>query len=550
MTVATQRRRVLCVLPQLNTTTAPVLTNVVDEWIYALAHHCEVSVVDRDFDFKAVCDELQPDFVIFSAVHSGRPLRLSITNIHTYPEIPRALYFNCDPHDPMRPLTLSALTEYGIDTIFCFGLEHLQHMPELSQFACFVIPKFVDPEIFHDYNLEKIIPVNIMSGHLFPSFYPWRAKLTHEIQHFFPTLIYTHPGYRLQDRRPFEVRDARYAQLISQSYFSAADTTRLDYVVRKHLEIPACGTVLLAPDSDRLKEYGFVDMQNCIMGSGKELYQKINEVSKDLDLYSDIRKKGYELVHSRYTRQAWTYIADWYECRRAVRSGEVVRQINWFGKFEIVPMQSPSVVFVNAAVPDSPMSAVLRSARSAILEGGDFKEVAQTLRELSTWISHIAEPWVLLGIISLLEGDAGEAAILLSRRSNLQGTSSPALAQMDPVEIAWLLLLSDIIGDKDLRVFLLEQAKTVPHVSIRRTKWLIETNELTDLSNDDSFDGPLPGDCLSTAWIGNEDFDSWLDLMARLFRANSRHDRALDIEGLLAMRVKSVGRTTTEAATV
>ena len=191
MTVATQRRRVLCVLPQLNTTAAPVLTNVVDEWIYALAHHCEVSVVDRDFDFKAVCDELRPDFVIFSAVHSGRPLRLNITNIHTYPEIPRALYFNCDPHDPMRPLTLSALTEYGIDTIFCFGLEHLQHMPELSQFACFVIPKFIDPEIFHDYNLEKIIPVNIMSGHLFPSFYPWRAKLTHEIQHFFPTLIYT-----------------------------------------------------------------------------------------------------------------------------------------------------------------------------------------------------------------------------------------------------------------------------------------------------------------------------------------------------------------------
>jgi hypothetical protein len=79
---------------------------------------------------------------------------------------------------------------------------------------------------------------------------------------------------------------------------------------------------------------------------------------------------------------------------------------------------------------------------------------------------------------------------------------------------------------------------------------LIETNELTDPSNDDSFDGPLPGDCLSVAWIGNEDFDSWLDLMARLFRANSRHDRALDIEGLLAMRVKSVGRTTTEAATV
>jgi hypothetical protein len=35
-----------------------------------------------------------------------------------------------------------------------------------------------------------------------------------------------------------------------------------------------------------------------------------------------------------------------------------------------------------------------------------------------------------------------------------------------------------------------------------------------------------------------------------LFRANNRHDRALDIEGLLAMRVKSVGRTITEAAMV
>lgn len=540
MTVAKPRRRVLCVLPKLNAGIAPVLTNAVDEWVYALSHHCEVSIVERDFDFKVVCDELQPDFVIFSAVHFGRPIRLNIRNIDSYPEIPRALYFNCDPHDPMRPNTLAAISEYGIDTIFCFGLEHLQHMPELSQFTCYVIPKFIDSDIFNDYKLEKIIPVNIMSGHLFPSFYPWRAKLTFEVQQIFPTLIYTHPGYTQQERRPFEVRDAKYARLISQSYFSASDTTRLDYVVRKHLEIPACGTVLLAPESDRLKEYGFEDMQNCIMGTGEELYKKISAVSNDLDLYSDIRRKGYELVHSRYTRREWTFIPEWYECRRALRPGETVKQTRWFGKFEIVPAQSDPSASRIPAVPDSPMSQVLRSARSAILAGGDMQEVKEKLKELNTWIGHIAEPWLLRGVIALLEGDPSESAIQLSRRTNLQGQASPNLAQMDSVEIAWLLLLSHIIGDNDLKVFLLEQAKTVPHVSIRRTKWLIETERLKELPCDQSLEGALPGDCLSVGWIGNEDFEDWLNLMARVLRANSHQELASEIENILSLRKKSI----------
>lgn len=537
MTVDKTRRRVLCVLPQLNQLAAPVLTDVVDEWIYALAHHCEVHVVERDFDFKAVCEELNPDFVVFSAVHSGRSRRLQIANIDAYPEIPRALYFNCDPHDPMRPVTLKAITEYGIDTIFCFGLEHLQHMPELAQFTCFVIPKFIDSNVFRDYGLEKIIPVSIFSGHLFPSFYPWRAKLTQEIQRIFPTFIYTHPGYLKSQRQPFEVREEKYAKIISQSYFSAADTTRLDYVVRKNLEIPASGAILLAPESDRLKEYGFADMQNCIMGTDRELYEKIQRVSLDPELYSRIRDAGYSLVHSKFTRKAWTYLLDWYECRRRTQQGEVVRQVAQFGTFEVVA-ENVSAERPWKTVPDSPMSAVLRSASSSILNDGDLHQAADGLKEISTWIGHIAEPCFLLGIISLLTGDTGQAAIELSRRSNILGKVSPNVGQIDPVEIAWLLLLADLIEDADLKLVLLKQAEAVPHVCIRRMTWLIEARGLSESTTDASLEGRLPGDCLSINWVGNESFDEWLGLVARVFRAHNRLDKLSEVEAFLKSRVR------------
>lgn len=522
------RRRVLCVRATPNSDASPLLKNISDEWLHALALHCDIETIEQDFDFEDVCRDRKPDLVVFDAVHWVRPFRLNIANIDAYPEIPRVLYLNCDPHDPLRPMLFGMLETYRVEAIFC-GIEHLQLTPQLSQYPSYILPLFIDGEIFKDYAVDKTIPVTIFSGHMFPSFYPWRATIAREIQHILPTLIYSHPGYKSDRRAPFEVRNADYARLISQSYFSLADTTRLDYVVRKHLEIPAAGAVLVAPDSDIVKRYGFVDMHNCILGTGKELYGKIYAVSLKPEAYERIKNAGYRLVQENFTRDHWTYLLDWYECRMARKTGEITQQIRQFGKFRNVPAKPDSPWIDQFSIHDNPLSLILRNARDAILANDDLADTRTALHDAAQWIGHVGEPWFLLGILAILEGNLDDAIVAFTRRGNAQAQLDTSVGRLDPCEIAWLLLLSAFLNDTGLRAMLLQQAESVPHVSIRRTLWLLSGPTMqVDIENGDLL-GPVPGDCLSIHWLGDEDFPQWLALMIRVLEGCGLRDQSLAI---------------------
>ncbi|MCJ2188106.1 CgeB family protein [Novosphingobium beihaiensis] len=494
-----------------------MLHTVVDEWVHTLALHCDVETIDYDFDLVEVCERVKPDFLLFDSIHWGRNHPLAIANIDAFPDLPRALLLNSDPHDPMRPLTMDMVCAYGIDTIFCTGIEDLQQMNELRRFNCFVLPKFIDSATFRDYGEERSIPVTIMSAHLFPAFYPWRAQVTEEIQRILPTLLYTHPGYAKGEVNPFEIRDESYARMLSRSQFCLTDTTRLDYVVRKHLEIPAAGSVLVSPPSEALADYGFVNMENCILGpAGPELYANILAIARDRRLYEYIRSNGHALVHSRYTRESWTHILDWFECRRNLKSGEMVQQDGVFGAFRAVPAAADAAPVVNFEVHDNPMGVKLRAAREALLHDGDLAAAAGGLRETMDWVAHVGEPWFLLGVIALAVGDRENAGQWLMRRSMAQGSHDASLGLLDPCEIAWLMFLAYITADEALFQQMSEAARGASHLSIRRMQWLIAgASPVADLSAA-GLDKPLPDDCLSIHWLGDEDFDSWFALIQRV----------------------------------
>lgn len=523
MTSIASRVKILCVRARPNSDSAPVLNTVVDEWVHTLALHCDVEMIEQDFDLVEVYERLKPDFLLFDSIHWGRRHRLDIANIDACPELPRAALLNCDPHDPMRPLMMDMLRSYGIGTIFCTGIEDLQQMNELRRFNCFVLPKFIDSDIFHDYDEAKSIPVTIMSAHLFPTFYPWRAQVTEEIQQILPTLLYTHPGYANGANNPFEIRDESYARMLSRSKFCVADTTRLDYVVRKHLEIPAAGSVLVSPPSEALTDYGFVDMENCILGpAGPDLYARIMAVAGDPKLYERIRSNGHALVHARYTRQAWTHILDWFACRRGLKPGERVQQDGVFGAFRAVPDDVDVPSIANIAIHDNPMGVRLRAARDALLNDGNLAAAVEGLRDAMTWTGHTAEPWFMMGVIGFAIGDLDNAAGWLSRRSAVQGKEDPTLGLLDPCEIAWLLLFAYITADEDLFRQMSECAAATSHLSIRRVQWLIDgARPVADLATA-GLDTPRSDDCLSIHWLGDEDFDSWFGLIHKVLAVRDK----------------------------
>lgn len=523
MTLAASRVKILCIRARLNPESAAFLNAVVDEWVHALALHCDVETIEEDFDLIEICERVKPDVLLFDSIHWGRRNRLKIGNIDACPELPRALLLNCDPHDPMRPLTMDMLQSHGIDTIFCTGIEDLEQMNELRRLNCFVLPKFIDSDIFREYDEPRAIPLTITSAHLMPAYYPWRAQVTAEIQHIMPTLLYPHPGYGHDESDPFAIRGESYARTLARSQFGIADTTRLDYVVRKHLEIPAAGSVLVSPASEALKDYGFVDMENCILGAaGPELYAKIRAVASNPERYERIRSNGHALVHARYTRHAWTHILDWLACRRSLKPGEKVQQQGVFGRFVSVPDRADVPAIANFAVRDNPMGVKLRAAREALLSGGDLGAAIAGLKEAMTWVSHVAEPWFMLGVIALAIGEFDNAAEWVAQRSDVQGSQGTELGLPDPCEVAWLLLFAYLTADEALYARMAECAAATHHVSIRRVQWLIAgAAPVADLSAA-GLDKPRPGDCPSIHWLGDEDFNAWFGLIHKVLAAREQ----------------------------
>lgn len=508
---STLRHSILCVRPvRLDETSIPgFMRNLRMDWIRALGREADVHAVHEDFDMREVMDRYEPDLVVFESLDAQHAHLPQIANPLVNPDVPRAAYLTTDPHEPLRPLFYARWHDYGLSIAFQeSGTCAERYTPELRDMEVFSVPTFVDAKIFRDYGLTKSIPISIFSAHLLPHFYPWRARFTQEVTARFPALIFPHPGYEKREIT-FAVQGESYAKLINQSQFSIADTTCMDYVVRKHLEIPASGTVLLTPNTPALREYGFMDMVNCVAGEGPELYDKIDHVARDPALYASIRQAGHDLVHANYTWSTRLGIAQWLDLHLRRRPGERVIQRGVHAPFELVPedtrVPKPDVF-------ETPMTAVLRRARDAILSGRDLEAAFQELEPASRRAMHIGEPFFMLGMICLLAGQLREAGTLIGRRAVERGAVSPELALFDPVEVAWLLLIGTLLDDANLVGAMRAQADRTAHLALRRMQWLLAGAT----GPSDALQRRAPTDTLSIHWLGQEDFATWCDLIRRV----------------------------------
>ncbi len=501
---------------------APFNNAIEEEPITLFKAHFDVKLIDQDFDYGHVCDFYNPDLVIYTTPGGNRPVPLKITNIRARQDIPRVGFTILDPHDTSRVLLLQQMDELLIDRFFACNVATLRQSPELAGRG-FVLPLYFNSKIFRDYQLEKIIPVSVFGGMMSPGFYKWRAEQGREIFNHIPTLFYTHPGYEspiLAHRYPIAGED--YAKMINRSHFSLSDANRLDYIVRKHLEIPGSGTILISPNTPEVAAYGFVDMENCVLGSGKELLEKIAYVAANPDVYLKICRSGHDLVHSRYTLEHWTGIADWYACHKSLRSGETVQQQGAFGPFVAVP-QRENVSALHGELHGNDLTVLMETALENILRGENFKETEESLLSVLDWVGHIGEPWVPLGLVQLLRGDLSKAISLFSMAYIIR-EKRDTISDLDPEEVAWLSLAGAMAGNQALLDMTRGKSAEMRHVSIRRMQWLgvVLASGGDASSPPDDVLARMPGDRLSIHWLGQVDLKDWLGLVDRVLTANGR----------------------------
>ncbi|MDE2029536.1 MAG: glycosyltransferase family 1 protein [Alphaproteobacteria bacterium] len=522
MTDLPPRRRILYIRHRRTRDIADGFRSNQDEWVETLVALADVTVMSDDFDMGEACDRVQPDFIVYESPFFY-PAPLKIDNIRAYPEIPRIGLLTQDPYCAVRVNFLRTLDAMGARWIFTHMAETaLRQSPELKD-RIFSVAHLFDERVFRDYELPKDIPVSVFGGFLIPEMYDWRAATARTIIERFPTLIYTHPGYEKPiPRHKFQVTGEAYARLLNRSHFSLADTTIFDCLVRKHLEIPACGAVLVAPDAPVLRPYGFRDMENCILGEGDALFDKIAAVADDPALYERIRRNGHDLVHARYSRKQWRGILDFYECLRMLNPGETVRQRGFLGPFESVPEATAGADAIIAGCPDSAVSSFVGKWLACILDD-DLDGMRDLIDHPPEWLGHILEPLVPFGIMMLLTGDAAQAKVRFFEPQRLRLAQS-GFPDYDPEEVAWLSLTAALTGDGALRDAVRQASAPMRHLSLRRMQWLARVLA----AGGDTANPPpdvvrrAPDDQVSLHWTGQLEIGQWLKLMARVLDANGQ----------------------------
>ncbi len=488
-----------------------------DEWVETLSMLSAVKLMEDDFDLDEACGRFQPDFILYEApALKALPLRIAHPKAH--PCIPRLGFQMQDTYCNTRVNFLRAVEDMGVSWLFSHMAEAaLRQSPELKA-RMFSVSLLFDPSVFHDHELSKDIPLSVFGGLIAPELYQWRSETAQLLPHSFPVLTYAHPGYiNPVPRHKFQVIGEAYARLLSRSHFSLADTTRIDCLVRKHLEIPACGAVLIAPDSPALKPYGFKDMENCILGSGGELIQKIAYVADHPEIYEGIRKAGHDLVHARYTRSHWRGILDFYECLRNLKEGETIRQQGILGPFKAVPEKGASPNAIEADYPESNYSGKINVWLAALLRPDSMAEAEKHLTEMSDWLFHMTEQWVPMGLMALLKGDSANAVRYFQQPQSIRQANA-GFADYDPEEIAWLSFAAALTGNDALKSLTREHSASMRHLSLRRMQWLGSVLA----TGGDTSNPPqnvlkrAAGDFISIHWLGQLDLKDWVGLVRRI----------------------------------
>ena len=173
-----------------------------------------------------------------------------------------------------------------------------QH-PYLWKRSVFWTPHCVDPAVFHPYERDEDLGVLLTGsmGAAYPKRKAWDADCCARL---------TGPGQYERVPRPVEgtvaqwPRDGEYAMKLSQARIALATGSELGYVVKKYLEIPACGAALAAEWLPEMVEMGFVPGVNMIEIKGERPAQDLARWLRSPSL-PDIAALGRGLVMARHT---------------------------------------------------------------------------------------------------------------------------------------------------------------------------------------------------------------------------------------------------------
>lgn len=404
------------------------------EHVKCLSQFFDVTVIDKDCDYREICERYEPELALFE---SGVPFpsckRPRIINTQAVPHIPKVGLLHADAFCCGRTGFLSDMEHWGIETFFSIATTARDHIPALAA-KLFIWPVFVDSDVFRDYEQPKVTPV-LFTGNT-SALYPWRRQITQRISKYYPAQICRHPGYAPHKGATKVPVGEDYARMLNASWFVPACGTVAKELIRKHLEVPATYACLITEESPALRAAGFADMVNCVFADERDVLDKLDYLFRNEDRLRTIIAAGHQLVHCSHTLKHRGQIYEWFTLHRRLQPNQRIVQTSPFEPLQIV---ESSQARTSARAQSGGLHLALLRQGDEHLWAGRYVEAEVLYRRCASYISWMPEPKLKLTLCLLYKGNPERA--LSSILDSIQFTLVEYKAKdPDPVEWAYYIV--------------------------------------------------------------------------------------------------------------
>ncbi len=436
------------------------------EHVKCLAQFFDVTVINEDADYRQICERFAPDLTLFeSGVPFASCRRPKLINTDAHAHVPKVGFLNADAFCCGRSGFLSDMDHWGIETFFAIATAAAENMPSIAA-NLFVMPNFVDDEIYHDYGQWKNVPV-LFTGNK-AALYPWRKAVLHRVSGIIPSLICPHFGYAPQKAARQVSVGEEYARLLNASWFVPACGTVVREVVRKHFEVPACKACLVTERTPMLEAAGFADMVNCVFAEPDNVLDKLDSLFRNPDQLREIIDAGHDLVHSRHTLRHRDQLLQWFLLRQKLAPGQRIVQPSPFGPMRIAGDSSKRD---GAGITSGALHLRLLREGDGCLWRGKYDEAERLYLKCTHFIPYMPEPQLRLALCNLYKGNAKLALSFVVKPLEFTLAEYHAV-DPDPVEWAYMILALICLGRVDESVERGRAFEWLRHSELDRARWV------------------------------------------------------------------------------
>jgi len=491
------------------------------EHVRCLSQTFDVQVIDRDCDYRRVCDEYEPDLVLFETgpnILTKACRRPRVTGVAADRSVPKLAFINADAWGETRAGIVADMEAWDVDAAFSICTTIHEHLPEMAA-KVFVWPNFIDADVFRDYGEPKELTLFLTGSTALQ--YPWRRRVFPILSAKYPVLASPHPGYLAKSASAPTLFGESYARTINRARLVPTCGTIANELVRKHLEVPACRSCLVTEQTSALDAAGFRDMENCVYVDETNVADKVAHLLEHPEELRRITDAGFELVHARHTLRERGQILQWFRLHKDLKRGQRIVQPDPMGALLVT--REATV----AAFPSHAYHLALLWRGDERLLADDCAGAEQLYRECQDHLRRFPEARLRLAICSLRQGNGRDA----ERRifDLLQYTLGDYKARRpDPLEAAWYLL--SFLGQGRLRraARIAKDLAWLRHPVLDRARWIVAVanGQRDDVARESANEPADPSGYIPL----NATPDAWWRLVCDSLRACGQGDLAKTVE--------------------